>query len=274
MIIGKSINNELKCYADYFREPFKEEYGIPCFGNEGDGDCFDRADFDKMANESFRNRLKNVKFLENTASKHLLDEIVSGEQYVIDLACGPGMGLIPSVKQLKPGFPCMATDANLTLLKEWKAYLENNSEMINVGFAQFSLLDIPIKNDSVKAYSGFIGISSTRNGSSGYDKALSEIYRTLAPGGKIYTIETEWTDIPVILDVFNKMDKKPWPIFLEKQKSWHDRFIDNGFEIEYEEIFEYHHLTEEDNELGAAAKKLESEIGQKITAFIVSKPAI
>jgi len=31
---------------------------------------------------------------------------------------------------------------------------------------------------------------------------------------------------------------------------------------------------EEDNELGAAAKKLEIEIGQRITAFIVSKPAI
>ena len=249
----------------------REECGIPCFGDEEDGDCFDQADFNKMVNERFPNSLKSDSLLNNTASRHLLDEIISNEEYVIDLACGPGMGLIPQVKQLKLDFPCLATDANLTLLKEWKAYLENDLGMINIDFAQFSLFDIPIKNDSVKAYSSFIGISSTRNGSAGYDKALLEIYRTLVPGGKLYAIETEWTDIPAILDVFDKMNQKPWPVFLEKQKSWHDRFIDNGFEIEYEEVFEYHNMTENDNELGAAAKELGIKIGQKIIAFIVAK---
>jgi ubiquinone/menaquinone biosynthesis C-methylase UbiE len=271
MDIGKLINNTPICWGDCLRDTFNEVCGIPCFGGEEDGDYFDRADFDKMVNGRFRNSLKNDRLLKNTASRYLLDEIIGKEKYVIDLACGPGMGLIPQVKQLKLDFPCMATDANLTLLKEWKAYLENNSGMINIDFAQFSLFDIPIKNDSVKAYSSFIGISSTRNGSAGYDKALSEIYRTLVPGGKLYTIETEWTDIPAILDVFDKMNQKPWPVFLEKQKSWHDRFIDNGFEIEYEEVFEYHNLTENDNELGAAAKEFGIEIGQKIIAFIVSK---
>ena len=29
----------------------REECGIPCFGGEEDGDCFDQADFNKMVNE-------------------------------------------------------------------------------------------------------------------------------------------------------------------------------------------------------------------------------
>ncbi len=259
-------------FKELFYEQSNEENGILCFGNEADGDCFDQTDYDIMRKTSFSNSLKNQWLLENNASRYLIYEIVNKEKNIIDLACGPGMGLVPSIKQVNPSFICLATDANPILLKEWKRYIERNTEMVNTDFAQFSLFSIPIKNDSVTAYSSFAGISSTRNGSAGYEKVLSEIYRTLTPGGKLYTIETEWVDIFKIHDVFDKMNQKPWTVFFEKQKTWHDYFVDNNFEIEYEELVEYHRLTEDDNELGAAAKELGIGIDQKVTAFILSKP--
>ena len=47
--------------------------------------------------------------------------------------------------------------------------------------------------------------------------ALSEIYRTLIDGGLYYAIENEWNDAPAILELFDKIGRKPWSVFLEKQ---------------------------------------------------------
>ncbi len=70
---------------------------------------------------------------------------------------------------------------------------------------------------------------------------------------------------------FDKMGLQPWDDFREKQISWHDKFINNGFEIVYERPFEYRSLRADDNELGEAAVKFGVDIGMKFTAFIVRK---
>lgn len=251
--------------------PQREENGIYCFGNEDEGDCFEQRHFDAWQSEIFRQKWNAKGLLENESSRRLLDEIIDNHECVVDLACGPAMGFIPSIKQLSPTFPCMATDANFSVLREWRRYLGDNESCGGLDFAQFSAFDIPLKSDSVEAYSSFIGVSSTRNGESGYTAALSEIRRTLAADGRFYTVENEWTDIPAILGVFDKMNRQPWDCFREEQMPWHDRFIANGFEIVYEAPFEYRSLRADDNELGAAAVKLGIDIGMKYTAFIVRK---
>lgn len=254
----------------FIKSPQREENGIYYFGNENDGDCFDNSDFDSWQNGIFYQNWRKRNFLENHSFLHLLDEITRNN-YVIDLACGPGMGFIPSIKQLNPVFPCMATDANPFVLSEWKHYLDSRETYDKLGFAQFSAFSIPIKSNAVQAYSSFIGISSTRNGENGYAVALSEIHRTLAKNGLLYAIENEWADVPAILSLFERMNQQPWSIFSERQISWHDRFIENGFEIVYEETFEYRSLKAEDNELGSAAVKFGVDIGMKFTAYIVRK---
>lgn len=255
----------------FIKVPPEEENGIYYFGNENDGDHFEKSDVDIWRNGGFYRNWRQKFLIENNVSRHLLDEIISNHKYVIDLACGPGMGLIPSIKQLDPLFPCMASDANPFVVKEWQYYLANNETCNKIDFAQFSAFDIPIKSNTVQAYSSNIGISSTRGGENGYETALSEIHRTLAKTGLFYTIENEWTNIPAILDVFEKMNKKAWPCFSGKQISWHDRFIENGFEIVYEELSNYRGLRADDNELGAAAVKFGVDIGLKFTAYIVRK---
>ena len=219
--------------------PSKEDNGIYYFGDENDGDCFDKSDAVSWQNEIFSRNWKKRELLDNNASRHLLDEIIAYNEYIVDLACGPGMGFIPSIKQTAPEFRCLATDANSLVLSEWKRYLQNNEKFDNIDFAQFSAFNLPFKNNAVQAYSSFIGLSSTRNGNCGIDLALSEIYRTLIDGGLYYAIENEWSNVPAILELFDKIGREPWSVFLEKQTSWHDRFVNNGFEVIYEEKFEH-----------------------------------
>ena len=255
----------------FANQPQKEENGIYYFGNENDGDCFDKSDFDTWRNGGFDRSWRNKELLQNNASRHMAEEIINSKDYVIDLACGPGMGFIPSLKQLAPVFPCLATDANPFVLSEWKNHLDINEKYDKLSFAQFSIFDIPFKNNSVQAYSSFIVVSSSRGGKNGQASALCEIRRTLASDGTFYTVENEWTDIGAILGLFDKMKRRPWSIFLEKQIPWKDKFLNNDFEIIYEEPFEYRSLRSDDNELGEAASRYGVDIGVKYTAFIVRK---
>lgn len=251
--------------------PSKKDNGIYCFGNENDGDCFDKGDIANRWNGIFSRNWRKREFLENSASRHLIEEIIANNEYIVDLACGPGMGFIPSIKQVAPNFRCLATDANPFVLSGWKRYLKNNEKIGNIDFAQFSAFNMPFKNNAIRAYCGFIGLSSTRGGNSGYNLALSEIYRTLVDGGMLYAIENEWNDVPAVLDLFRKLNKQPWEIFREEQILWHDRFVNSGFEVLYEEKFMYRTLRADDNELGEAAARHGVDIGLDYTAYIVGK---
>ena len=255
----------------FSRNPQKKENGIYYYDTDHDGDHFDEEDIKDWKNGRFYTNWRNRKLLENSVLRYLLDTIIKSGSPIIDLACGPSMGFIPSIKMLNPLFPCMAIDASSHVVSEWKQYLEQNENYSGIDFAQFSVLDIPIKNESVQAYSSFIGISSTRNGERGYILALSEIYRTLTKGGLFYTIENEWTDVPAILNLFEKMDQQPWTIFCEEQTSWHNRFMECGFDIIYEKQYEYRTLNTDDNELGEAAHKFGVDVGMNFIAYVVKK---
>ncbi|MBO4392540.1 MAG: hypothetical protein J5816_04475 [Clostridia bacterium] len=254
------------------RQPREYEPHLWLFGNEQDGDYFDEEDFLIWQNDLFEHNFSTDRFLNNDASEKLIDEIVRNREPYVDLACGPGMGLIPSVKKKCSEIPCLATDANARLIKELKKWLREKKTETGIEFAQFSLFDIPVADCAVNAYGGFLPISSTRNGNSGYDCALSEIFRTLATKGRLYAIESELLDVPAILKVFEMSGMHPWSCFSEEQKTWHDRFINHGFKILYEEPYLKHRLNEDDNELGRAAEKLGVQIEMQWNAFIAEKP--
>ncbi|MBQ8799252.1 MAG: NUDIX domain-containing protein [Lachnospiraceae bacterium] len=253
------------------KEPLDIKDGIYYFAAHDHGDFFDEEDVAEWDNGRLENNWKKRNLLENPTTKKMIETIVANGKEVIDLACGPGMGLIPSVKQLDAAFHCTATDANAMVLEHWKKYLDWNFFTHGVGFAQFSVLDMPFKDNSVPSFSSYIGLSSTRNGEAGYDVAIKEVYRCLMPGGYLYAIESEWMDVPAILQVFEKMGQEPWTCFTKKQMSWHDRFLTAGFEIVSEELVEHHYFTEEDNDLGEASVRFGIPVGTKETAFVLRK---
>ena len=253
------------------KEPLAIKDGIYYFDSHNDGDYFDEEDAAEWDNGRLEGNWKKRKFLENPATKNLIETIVANGKEVIDLACGPGMGLIPSVKQLDPAFHCTATDASAMVLEHWKKYLDWNFMTHGVGFAQFSVLDMPFKDGSVPSFSSNIGLSSVRGGQVDYDKAVKEVFRCLEPGGYLYAVESEWIDIPAILQVFEKWGQEPWNCFTEGQTSWHDRFLQAGFEIVTEEEVQHRIFTAEDNELGEASVKFGIPVGTKETAFVLRK---
>ena len=97
------------------------------------------------------------------------------------------------------------------------------------------------------------------------------MYRCLVPGGYLYAIESEWMDISAILQVFEKWGREPWNCFTEERMSWHDRFLQAGFEIVTEEEVQHRIFTAEDNELGEASVKFGIPVGTKETAFVLRK---
>lgn len=267
--MGDSIFKDI-----FMKKPISFSDSFPCFGNEGDGDSYNDEDIGLWRNGLFGQHLDSNRFLDNRASAHMLSEM-SRENYIVELACGPGLGFIPSLQKMNPSVPCLATDANPDVLREWNRYLEINNLCRKISFAQFSVFDIPFKNNSVQAYSSFLGLSSTKAGNKGYNKAISEVYRTLAPKGRLYTVEAEWTDISAVMDLFRKTGRPPWDIIVEAEKegftSWQDRFLNAGFNILYRELFEYRSLAADDNELGKAGEMFGVEVGMRYVAYILEK---
>jgi len=252
--------------------PNRYENDIYFYEADFDADQFDEDDIEKWRSGRFHDSLNNKFFLNNSVSRKLVCDIVRRGLPVVEVACGPGMGLIPAVKDLSPKHSCLVTDASSLVISEWKKYLDKNQLIDNIDFAQFSLMNIPFGNECVSAYSTFIGLSSTRNGEAGRQQALKEIFRTLATGGYFYAIEAEWADVDSILGVFEKMNRTPWSEFMAEKSSWRKRFIETGFEILSEETVEYHKFTSDDNELGAAAEYFGIEVGTLNTAYILRKP--
>ena len=262
-----------KPFGDWFsRPPVRCHDGVYYFDSDRDADCFDGSDVAIWRDGRMKRNFRSDFFLNNPASRHLVDHIVGQGAPVVEIACGPGMGLMPSVKQLAPGHVCMATDASALVIKEWKRYLDENETVGNLELAQFSLMDIPFRDNTVPAYSSYIGLSSTRNGEAGHERALREIYRTLIKNGFLYTIET-WMDTEAMLRVFREMGKTPWSGLESDRRTltWRERFLHTGFEILSEEVFESRTFTSDDNELGEAAEQLGIEIGMFSKAYILKK---
>ena len=253
------------------KNPTEIKDGIYYFDSHNHGDFFDEEDVAEWNNGRLASNWRKGKLFENPATKKMIEAIVANGKEIIDLACGPGMGLIPSVKQLDPAFHCTATDASAMVLTHWKDYLDRNHFGYGIGFAVISVLDLPFKDNSVPSFSSYIGLSSTRGGEAGYDAAVKEVYRCLEPGGYLYAVESEWLDIRAILQVFEQWGQEPWTCFTEARMSWHDRFVAAGFEIVSEEVVQNRIFTEKDNELGEASVRFGIPVGTKETAFVLRK---
>lgn len=254
----------------YAREPLRQEGTIPVFGREQDGDFFDETDVAEWRGGRMLSNWTKTALLDNPVIRRMLEVIVRDEEYAIDLACGPGMGLLPALNRLRPGFHGLATDANLAVLTEWQRVLAGLGAD-NIALAQCSLMALPFRDASVRAYTSMIGLSSTRGGEEGIMTALAEIRRTLVPGGKLYTVEAEWMDVPAIIDLFGKMGQQPWSIFLQQQSTWRERLLRAGFTILEEAEAERMILRPEDNDLGMAAAVHGVQVGQRRRAFVLQK---
>ena len=245
------------------------------YNADHEGDQFNETDEDLWLNKDgfkrnwdYSTSARRAEFVDLCGD--ITDKIAADNKPFMDIACGPGMGLAPMILQKNPKIPCLATDACSRLVKAWRYYINHNLTEYNINLASFSVLNIPIKDNSLDYVTSNIGISSTRNGESGQIQALKEIYRVLKPNGYFITVENEWIDYDKIDEVFKLLGKYN---YYENQKgtSWHDKFISAGFQIEDEDKHFFRKLDKYGNDLGEAADKYNIEIGMKFTLYILRK---
>ena len=252
--------------------PAGEEEGVSVFGGKEDGDRFDGEDIRFWEEEGFTRSWNDSGLSDWPAGRALLAEIARKGEPVIDLASGPGLGLLPSVLRMSPEVSCLALDASPDVLRAWSRWFRKNNVKNAPDLAEASLFRLPFRDSSVRAYTSFIGISSVRGGEEGYDAALAEIRRTLREDGTVYAVENEYEDIPGILRLFRKAGKEPWDVFREKDRGpWRKRFERNGFRVESESLYRTRRLRPSDNELGEIASRYGGDVSLRFTAFVLRK---
>lgn len=264
---------------DYFkilfkREPIEKVSGDYYFGSDCDGDNFDNKDAELWLNGVFKDNWDAKLNVEDEMFKifypDILDTFSENPSSFMEIACGPGMGLTPIILSKYPDTSCLATDACSLLIKSWRQYINSNLKEFNIDLASFSVMDIPIKDNSLDLVTSFIGISSTRAGEQGKFKALDEVYRVLKKGGRFITVENEWANFEDIQEVFRLWGRPVWT-GMKEETSWHEKIDKSGFTIEKADKTFFRYLTRSDNDLGEQADKYGIKIGMKFTLLILRK---
>ncbi len=264
---------------EYFRSRFNRQpleviNGDYYFGSDNDGDNFDKNDVDLWLNGVFKDRWDKAFKVEDDLLSYfftdVLDVFDENPTPFMEIACSPGMGLTPIILSKHPDIVCLATDACSLLIKSWRQYINSNLKEFNIDLASFSVMDIPIKDNSLDLVTSFIGISSTRAGEQGKFKALDEVYRVLKKGGRFITVENEWTNFEDIQEVFRLWGRPVWK-GMKEETSWHEKIDRSGFTIEKADKTFFRYLTRTDNDLGEQADKYGIKIGMKFTLLILRK---
>lgn len=187
---------------------------------------------------------------------------------IMEIACGPGLGLLPDICALNSATVALATDACPILIEKWHEFFAQNNITNHISFASFNVAQMPIRSNSVDVITSNIGFSSLRYAGNDNMLGIIEAYRVLKPGGYVYTIENEFEDLILIQKVFDLCGKENW--FKNNKLSWTQRFETAGFIIEYEKDH-LRRIEKEDWELGEFAYKNGIEIAVKFKAYKLIK---
>ncbi len=106
----------------------------------------------------------------------------SQNQKLIDVACGTGDIARLYCKYIKNPSLITCVDPNKGMIKKGKAKL---NEFKNLNWVLASAEKLPIPDNSFDFYSISFGIRNTQN----INKAISEAYRVLKPGGRYFCLE-------------------------------------------------------------------------------------
>ncbi|MFA7204470.1 MAG: methyltransferase domain-containing protein [Candidatus Caldatribacteriota bacterium] len=201
----------------------------------------------------------------------LANQVVEINLPYMEISCGPGLGLTPFIKNIKPSIPSLITDACPYIVKYWNKYIRDNNIESNMSFASFDNCNMPLKSESIDVITSYLGIGSTRFDGPDNMNCISEIYRVLKHDGYLITIENELDDYDAVDDIFNTANKynyykNPKVIGdlkerLEKAGFTIIELIDLGKEL----------IGQDDSELGELAYMQGKEIYWAEKAFIVKK---
>ncbi|MCJ8015211.1 class I SAM-dependent methyltransferase [Paenibacillus sp. KQZ6P-2] len=293
----------LECFQDYFVNPtnksdlkysgtrqgglwesgllissdteFKVINGVPYFESDDQGDQFTLEDIDLWTKgghflRRWESKEKKVE-TPNEVYHSLCQKAADLNLPIMDIACGPNLGLIPDLIAKNPDLKFLATDACSSLVYNWERFLTSQDATANISLASFDATRMPIRSNSVDVITSHLGFSSIRYAGDEGMKGINEAYRVLRHGGYIFAIENMWTDRDAVLEVFRQWGREPWLIFREDNLSWREKFEKAGFTIIEEKPQLIRLLTPRDNSLGEAAFKFGIKIGLEYKAYMLQK---
>lgn len=189
----------------------------------------------------------------------------------MEIACGPGLGLSPFIKNIKPKLPALITDACPYIIKYWNEFIKENNIESDMSFASFDNCNMPLYTESVDVITSFLGIGSTRIDGPDSMNCINEIYKVLKQGGYFLTIENEIDDYNIVEEIFNTANKYNYYKNPNEIGSLSERLERAGFTIiELIDMGKYI-LGKDDSELGELASNLGKEVYWVERAFIVKK---
>jgi len=248
--------------------------GTPFFGSEREGDQFSDEDIASWTEGGhfarvWRESGSRSDFY-NDAHHFLTDEVAALNLPVMEIACGPNMGLIPHIVAKNKNIPCLATDACPQIITCWQAFLAENPVDADISFASFNAANMPIRSDSVDVITSSIGFGSMRYSGDDCELGLAEAFRVLKRGGHVFALEYEREDRALVDRAFELWGKQNW--FSGDKLNWRERFLKAGFVVEYEKFHARRALRADDNELGEAAVRFGIEINLVSSAYKLIKP--
>jgi ubiquinone/menaquinone biosynthesis C-methylase UbiE len=223
---------------EFRREPYEIRHGVFYFKSDKAGDQFDENDIQSWTvGGRFTRRWESrgeVTEYQNEVYHALCRKAAELNFPVMDIACGPGLGLIPDIYAVNPDINFLATDACSAVIQNWSDFLSAKKPKPNTDFASFDVCDMPIKDNSIPVITSNIGFGSLRYAGNEQMNGLTEAFRVLKLGGYIFTIEKEFADRNMIQKVFDVWGQSNW---LAKDKmTWSERFEKAGFIIEKEDF--------------------------------------
>lgn len=247
--------------------------GSPFFGSEVEGDQFRDEDIASWTTGGHFKRVwresgSHSDFY-NEVHHSLTDEIAALNLPILEIACGPNMGLIPHVVAKNKDVKCLATDACPHIITHWQSFLLENPINADIRFASFNAANMPIRSNSVDVITSNIGFSSLRYAGNDCERGLSEAFRVLKNDGYIFALENEYDDMNLVDEVFKLWGKQNW--YRNNKLRWVERFENAGFEIVYEKLHSNTKLRANDNDFTEAAAKFGIEIYMTNSVYKLKK---
>jgi len=177
-------------------------------------------------------------------------EIAESSGLILDVASGPGGGLVPCILYYNSNAYVLMNDIEYRILLMWREFLKKTDRGRYVGFLAADACRLPIRDNSLDIVVSAGGFSNI----SGHDRALREAYRVLKPGGRLYMIEGG-----VLREDFEKLPPSVQRKWLEKHPAllgnWDELIREVGFTITFYESKGVKTISPDESDLGREAHR-------------------